>query len=68
MNIDEKILNTLTEEQRAKVAAAKTPEELIAIAKETGYQLSTEQLDAMSGGSWCPCNSYTSCIPELYGY
>ena len=53
MNIDESILSKLTDEQKKKVKAAKSPEELLAIAKETGYELSPEQLDAVSGGSWC---------------
>ena len=34
MNIPENILNTLTDEQKKKVEAAKSPEELLAIAKE----------------------------------
>ena len=52
MNIPENILNTLTDEQKKKIAAAKTPEEFLSIAKETGYELSEEQLNALSGG-WC---------------
>ncbi len=53
MNIPDKILNTLTDEQKKKIKGAKTPEEFLSIARETGYELSEEQLDAMSGG-WCP--------------
>ena len=49
MNIPEEILNTLTDEQKKKVKAAKTPEELLAIAKETGYELTAEQLEAVYG-------------------
>jgi predicted ribosomally synthesized peptide with nif11-like leader len=53
MNIDESILSKLTDEQKKKVEAAKTPEELLAIAKETGYELSPDELEAVSGGySW----------------
>jgi predicted ribosomally synthesized peptide with nif11-like leader len=53
MNIDEGILSKLTDEQRKKVEAAQTPEELLAIAKETGYELTQEELEAVSGGySW----------------
>ena len=67
MNIDENIFSTLTDEQKKKVEAAQTPEELLAIAKETGYELSQEQLDAVSGGNvgWedpCShCNNYKGC-------
>ncbi len=37
MNINENILNKLTDEQKKKVEAAQTPEELLALAKEAGY-------------------------------
>ena len=58
MNIPENILSSLTDEQKKRAEAAKTPEEFLAIAKETGYQLSEEQLNAMSGG-WCPdCKTF----------
>ena len=53
MNIPENILNTLTDEQKKRIEAAQSPEELLAIAKETGYELSDDQLQALSGGeSW----------------
>ena len=67
MNIPENILSTLTDEQKNKIEAAQSPEELLAIAKETGYELSQEQLDAVSGGNvgWedpCShCNNYKGC-------
>ena len=50
MNIPENILNTLTEEQMKKVEAAQSPEELLALAKEAGYELSTDELEAVSDG------------------
>ena len=67
MNIPEHILNTLTDEQKEKVKAAQTPEELLAIAKEAGHELSRKQLDAIAGGEIClwhqceqlePCKHY----------
>ena len=66
MNIDENILSKLTDEQKKKVQAAQTPEELLAIAKEAGYELSSEQLEAVSGGgiSWCSDNA---CKEVCYG-
>ena len=42
MNIPKNILNTITDEQKKKVEAARTPEELLAIAKEEGRELSLE--------------------------
>ena len=52
MNIDESILSQLTDEQKKKVEAAQAPGELIALAKETGYELPREQLEAIAGGKW----------------
>ena len=51
----------LTEEQKAKVMACKTADELVALAKEEGVDLSDEQLDSIAGGDsfWCP--TATSC-------
>ena len=42
----------LTPEQQAKVKACKTPEEMLAFAKEEGYELSDEELSAISGGNF----------------
>ena len=44
--------NDLSEEQKAKAAKCKTPEELLALAKEEGYELNDEEIDAVSGGKW----------------
>ena len=57
MNLDDSILSKLTDVQKKKVAAAKSPEELLALAKEAGYELSAEQLDALAGG-WNPCKVF----------
>jgi hypothetical protein len=42
--------NDLTDEQKAKAKAAKTPEELMALVKEKGIELTDEQLESVSGG------------------
>ena len=51
----------LTDEQKARVRACKTSDELVALAKAEGVELNDEQLDAIAGGDsfWCP--TATSC-------
>lgn len=41
---------SLTPEQQAKARACKTPEELLALAREEGIELSDDELQAVSGG------------------
>ena len=60
MNEPGKILEALTDEQKKKIKNAKNPEELLAIAKETGYELSQEQLNDLSGGKW-DCRRLDEC-------
>ena len=45
------LLKGLTEEQIKKVEACKSSEEILALAKAEGVQLSDEQLEAVSGGA-----------------
>ena len=59
MNIPEDVLNKLTDDQKKRIEAAKTPEELLAIAKETGYELTDEQMERISGGIVVP-----PCVPD----
>lgn len=47
MNIDDL---DLSPELRAKAEACKSPEELLALAKQEGYKLSDEEMKAVSGG------------------
>ncbi len=47
------LLKGLTEKQIAKVKACKNHEELLALAKAEGIELSDEQLAAVSGGGAC---------------
>ncbi|MER2057154.1 MAG: hypothetical protein ABTB30_17850 [Clostridia bacterium] len=54
MNIPENILSALTDEQKKKIEAANSPEELRALAKNLGTELSLDQLEGVSGGS-IPC-------------
>ena len=52
MNFDD-----ISSEVRAKAQKCKTPEEILELAKEAGYELSDEELEAVSGGDdsfgWC---------------
>ena len=50
MNIPESILSNLTDEQKKKIEAAQSPEEISALAKQFGTELSLEQLEGVSGG------------------
>ena len=44
--------NDLTDEQKAKVKSCKNVEELLALAKEEGYELSDSELEGISGGGF----------------
>ena len=46
----------LSAELRRKVRDCKTPEEILALAKDEGYELSDEELGAVSGGSEWGCS------------
>ena len=51
--------NDLSDEQKAKAKACKTTEELLALAKEEGMELSADELESISGGvEWVKCNHY----------
>jgi len=49
--MDKNEFNNLSEETRAKLVAAKTPEEILEIAKSEGIKLSEEDLELVSGGN-----------------
>jgi len=53
-------LEDLSPELQEKVKACTTPEELLALAKEQGHELSEEELDAIAGGrKWGePCEDW----------
>ena len=46
------LYDTLTDEQKEKVKACKTPEELMALMGETGAELPDELLDEVAGGGF----------------
>lgn len=47
----------LTPEQQEKIKDCSTPEEILAVAQEEGYELSDDELDAVSGGWKEPCTT-----------
>ena len=56
-----KLLNGLSEEQIAKIRACKSSEELLALAKEEGVELTDEQLQVIAGGGKCQSTPETEC-------
>ncbi|MDY6430971.1 MAG: Nif11 family protein [Bacilli bacterium] len=46
----EELLKGLSEEQIAKIKACKSQEEILKLAKEEGFELTDEQLEAVNGG------------------
>ena len=48
----------LSEEQKRRARACSTPEEMLALAREEGYELSDEELGAISGG-WETCDWFS---------
>lgn len=50
--------NDLTDEQKERARACTTPEELAALSREEGHDLSDEELEAIAGGAWNDCGSY----------
>ncbi len=55
------LLQGLSEEQIKKVEACKSSEEILALAKAEGVQLSDEQLEAVSGGGCGGGNKCPKC-------
>lgn len=48
--------NELAPEIKAKLQECKTADDIAALAKSEGYDLSDEELEAISGGTW-GCNN-----------
>ena len=48
---------------KAKLKGAETPEEILTLAKEEGYELTDGQLDGISGG-WGKCNNDVYDCPD----
>ena len=50
--------NDLSPKQQEKAKACATPAEMLKLAQEEGYELSDDDLDAVSGGGWL-CDGHT---------
>jgi predicted ribosomally synthesized peptide with nif11-like leader len=59
-------INDLSPELREKVKACTSPEELFALAKREGYELSEEETEAISGGWVGPCDDFKPTIPHQH--
>ena len=56
----QELLNGLTEEQVAKVKQCKNTNDLLALAKKEGVELTSDQLEAVNGGA---CSNSDNCPP-----
>jgi hypothetical protein len=54
-------IKALTPEQRARAKQCKTAEELLALAKEEGYELTDDELEGISGGDFWDQDYYKKC-------
>ena len=57
------LLKGLTKEQIAKVKDCKNHDDLLALAKQEGLELTSEQLEAVNGGA---CSNTDNCQPCPY--
>lgn len=58
----------LSPELQEKARACKTAEEIVALAKQEGYDLSDEELDALAGGGFWACDSPYYCDADAGCY
>ena len=78
MKVKEELMKGLTEDQIDKIKACEDPRDLLQLAKDEGFELTHEQLEALSGASCFPTdicsecgakNDYTKTIqPNSNGY
>ena len=67
MDISKMTMDDLSDETRAKLLECKTPEDILALAKAEGIELTDEDLEEISGGiDWISCKR-VNCGPG-YSY
>lgn len=54
----------LNDEERNELESCKSPEDILALANEKGYELSEEELEEISGGAWNPVYEVLPKCPE----
>ena len=55
----EAMYDSLSDEQKERVKAASSPEDILRLAQDAGYELSEDQLEGIAGGaSWGGCNPH----------
>ncbi len=54
----------LSEETKAKLKGCETPEEILELAREDGYELSDEQLEDVAGGWGDKCEEHNHCFDD----
>lgn len=66
MEINKQALDALSDDVKAKLLACETPEDMLALAKQEGMELSDEQMDAVAGGvDWISCYA-VNCCPGVH--
>lgn len=53
----------LTDAQKARARACETPDEILALAREEGWELTDQELEGVAGG-WSTCGEYTGPLPS----
>ena len=61
--MNKELLKGLTEEEIAKVRACNNTDEILALAKQEGVELTDEQLETVNGGA---CSNSDNCPPCPY--
>jgi hypothetical protein len=56
--------DSLSEGVKAKLNGCETSEEILALAREEGYELTDEQLEGVSGGWGDKCNDQNYCFDD----
>ena len=56
--------DSLSNEAKARLKGCETPEEMLALAQEEGYELTDEQLEGVSGGWGDKCEDQNYCFDD----